>query len=71
MVRIQVIYKNDGVSGQYVHISWNSGGHSNGRTDSNGYIDFDVSGGYGKIYVEGTLVHDGKIEGIVKVPRIY
>ncbi len=71
MVRIQVIYKNDGLRSQNVHISWNSGGHSSGRTDNNGYIDFDVSGGYGKIYVEGTLVHDGKIEGLLKVPRIY
>lgn len=71
MVRIQVFYKGDGLSGQKVHISWNSGSTSSGRTDSNGYIDFDVSGGYGKIYVEGKLVHDGRIEGLVKVPRIY
>lgn len=71
MVRIQVVYKQNGVSGQSVHISWNGGGHSSGRTDSNGYIDFDVSSGSGKIYVEGTLVHEGKIEGLVKVPRIY
>jgi len=71
MIRIQVIYKGDGVSGQQVHISWNGGGHSSGRTDANGYIDFDVNEGYGKIYVENTLVHDGKINGMMKVPRIY
>lgn len=71
MVRIQVIYQNSGVSGQEVHISWSSGGHSQGRTDSNGYVDFDVSVGYGQIYVEGKLVYDGKIDGLMKVPRIY
>lgn len=73
MVRV-LVYGSDGrgLSGAQVHISWYGGGHSSGRTDSNGYIDFNnVGGGTGKIYVEGKEVFDGKVEGLMKVPRLY
>lgn len=73
MVRVHVTYKGNGVSGAYVHISWRSGGHSNGTTDSDGYINFNnVGNEEGTIMVEGKEVYKGVIkQGVIEVPRIY
>jgi uncharacterized GH25 family protein len=71
MVRVHVVYNGRGVSGAYVHISWRGGGHSSGRTDSNGYINFNVSSGEGTISVEGKEVFKGVIKDVIEVPRIY
>lgn len=74
MFRIHVVHNGRGVDGARVHVSWRyRGGHLKGRTDRNGYINFNASGGEGSISVEGKEVFKGAIRDgdIIEVPRIY
>lgn len=72
MVVVHVVYNGRGVSGAYVHISWRSGGHSSGRTDSNGYIRFDVSVGEGTLSVDGNeVIRNSPMSGVIEVSPRY
>ena len=68
MITIQV----DNTNGRQckVHISWHGYTHSEGWTDTNGRIDFDVSSGTGTIYVDGKEVaKEIRIEGTVRIRK--
>lgn len=68
MITVQVVdYHGRTVSGAEVHISWRGYTHSRGRTDHSGRISWDVSSGSGTIYVEGTRVYEGEINGSITV----
>jgi len=68
MVTIEVIGRDGrGMAGAEVQISWSSWTHSTGRTDRNGRISWDVSGGSGTVYVEGRRVYEGSIWDTVRV----
>lgn len=54
------------VSGADVYVSWGLE-HSSGRTNSSGTVSWDVSGGSGKILVNGREVYRGTIRGTVTV----
>ncbi|MBN2469639.1 MAG: hypothetical protein JXN59_02850 [Anaerolineae bacterium] len=70
MITVEVV-GSDGraAAGVEVMINWDGYTHSRGRTDSAGRVSWDVSSGSGKIYVEGTKVHEGRISGTMCVQR--
>lgn len=70
MPMIKVQYRGRDLSGEEVHISWDSGGHSAGRTDGSGNFRCDPSG-YGTVYVAGKVVFKGRIEGYITVEKQY
>jgi hypothetical protein len=68
MVTIEVIGRDGCVlADAEVQISWSSWTHSTGRTDRNGRISWDVSGGNGTVYVENRKVYEGSIWDTVRV----
>lgn len=38
-----------------------SGGYASGYTDSDGWVSIPTSGNTGKVYVNGTCVHEGSL----------
>ncbi|MCB0024785.1 MAG: hypothetical protein KDD91_17240 [Caldilinea sp.] len=68
MVTIEVVGRDGrGITGADVQISWSNWTHSTGRTDRNGRVSWNVSGGAGTVYVEGSKVYDGSIWDTVRV----
>jgi hypothetical protein len=72
MVSVKVCWQSSGkpASNQRVMLSFDAmtrGVSQSGITDGQGNVDFDVSSGTGKIIVNGTTKHHGRLEGRVTV----
>jgi hypothetical protein len=68
MVTVRVYYKESGKAAKGVAVSLGFNGlfrgvTGKGITDSSGDADFDNDPGYGKVYIHGKSVFEGRIEG--------
>ena len=74
MISVKLVSQSSGkpISGKSVSLgfdgNWLPGGVTKAqRTNSNGEVDFDVSPGKGKVYVDGRNAHEGQLAGRVVV----
>jgi hypothetical protein len=68
VITVQVI-GNDGQGVNYsnVQVTWDDGTWSSGHTNSSGYVSFNVETGNGTVYVDGKVVHQGRISEMLRV----
>jgi hypothetical protein len=68
MITIKVIYSSDGKPAKDKRVSASTSSYSQDQyTNSQGDVDFDLTPGDGKVWVDGSVVHQGYLEGRVSV----
>lgn len=67
MFTIQVVSRNTGKPLKSKKVAFEStgiqGGFSSDRTDSNGEVHFSTPRNKGRLFVNGSLVYEGKVQG--------
>jgi len=68
MITIKVIYSSDGKPAKDKRVSASTRSYSQDQyTNAQGDVDFDLTPGDGKVWVDGSVVHQGYLEGRVSV----
>lgn len=68
MITIRVIYSSNGNPAKDKRVSAETKSYSKDQyTNAQGDVDFDLTPGDGQVWVDGTVVHRGYLEGRVSV----